>query len=138
MRAQRQPDIDQMNISCCIPPRINNILSIYSNIEPLKHLQPGSTAVSADTVAAGGGSERRGHSELRGKKHKQPQENHKTKMAVQETASQLSMALKVQEYPTLKVNRSSNWHMLIARRLCRVHNTRCVWWCLENVDYQLI
>lgn len=25
-------------------------------------------------------------------------------MAVQETASQLSMALKVQEYPTLKVN----------------------------------
>lgn len=38
------------------------------------------------------------------KKHKQPQENHKTKMAVQETASQLSMALKVQEYPTLKVN----------------------------------
>ncbi|KAG7224848.1 hypothetical protein INR49_028214 [Caranx melampygus] len=37
------------------------------------------------------------------KKHKQPQENHKTKMAVQETASQLSMALKVQEYPTLKV-----------------------------------
>ncbi|TWW55320.1 Macrophage erythroblast attacher [Takifugu flavidus] len=36
------------------------------------------------------------------KKPKQPQENHKTKMAVQETASQLSMALKVQEYPTLK------------------------------------
>lgn len=27
----------------------------------------------------------------------------KTKMAVQETAAQLSMALKVQEYPTLKV-----------------------------------
>lgn len=30
----------------------------------------------------------------------------KSKMAVQETASQLSMALKVQEYPTLKVNES--------------------------------
>lgn len=45
-----------------------------------------------------------GHSVLVEKKHKQPQENHKTKMAVQETASQLSMALKVQEYPTLKVN----------------------------------
>lgn len=38
------------------------------------------------------------------KKNKQPQEHQKTKMAVQETASQLSMALKVQEYPTLKVN----------------------------------
>lgn len=50
------------------------------------------------------------------KKHKQPQENHKTKMAVQETASQLSMALKVQEYPTLKVNKSSNCHISIVSR----------------------
>lgn len=51
----------------------------------------------------------------RGKKNKQPQENHKTKMAVQETASQLSMALKVQEYPTLKVNRCVQRRSLIAR-----------------------
>lgn len=68
-----------------------------------KHHTP---RVSADTVSPDGGSEHQGHSELIGKKHKQPQENHKTKMAVQETASQLSMALKVQEYPTLKVNKS--------------------------------
>lgn len=38
------------------------------------------------------------------KQQKQPAEKHRTKMAVQETAAQLSMALKVQEYPTLKVN----------------------------------
>lgn len=49
----------------------------------------------------------------REKKNKQPQENHKTKMAVQETASQLSMALKVQEYPTLKVNLCHKRHLLI-------------------------
>lgn len=68
-----------------------------------------------DTTPPGGGSELRGHSEFIKKKqwNKQPQENHKTKMAVQETASQLSMALKVQEYPTLKVKQTRNRHMLI-------------------------
>lgn len=69
---------------------------------------------SADTVPLDGGGERWGHSKLveRKKIHKQqPQENHKTKMAVQETASQLSMALKVQEYPTLKVNNHCNWQI---------------------------
>lgn len=59
---------------------------------------------STGTVSLDGGSSHYGHSVLKEKKHKQPQEHHKTKMAVQETASQLSMALKVQEYPTLKVN----------------------------------
>lgn len=38
-------------------------------------------------------------------------------MAVQETASQLSMALKVQEYPTLKVIPCPNWHLLIVQWL---------------------
>lgn len=54
---------------------------------------------------------RRGHADALGKKRKKntnkhsvETHTHKTKMAVQETASQLSMALKVQEYPTLKVN----------------------------------
>lgn len=59
-------------------------------------------------MSAGGGSEPESRCEMMGGEqntHKQPQDNHKTKMAVQETASQLSMALKVQEYPTLKVNR---------------------------------
>lgn len=46
-------------------------------------------------------------------------------MAVQETASQLSMALKVQEYPTLKVNSSLKRHLLTARRLLRAHRTPC-------------
>lgn len=37
-------------------------------------------------------------------------------MAVQETASQLSMALKVQEYPTLKVKKTINHCTLIVGR----------------------
>lgn len=36
-------------------------------------------------------------------------------MAVQETASQLSMALKVQEYPTLKVNLCLTRHLVIVQ-----------------------
>lgn len=59
-------------------------------------------------------------------------------MAVQETASQLSMALKVQEYPTLKVNKNWNWHTLIVWQFWRVQNTQCVWRFLENGDYKFI
>lgn len=69
--------------------------------------------VNSYTVPPDGGSKHWALSEPIEKKHKQPQENHKTKMAVQETASQLSMALKVQEYPTLKVNTNGNWCILI-------------------------
>lgn len=72
-------------------------------------------SINADTVPADGGSKQHAHSLLTGKKTTTL--NHKTKMAVQETASQLSMALKVQEYPTLKV-KTSDGHVVITSRWC--------------------
>ena len=53
------------------PPESTKNFQYWSHFrpeEPLKHLDQSSRHISADTVAAGGGSERRGHSELRGKK----------------------------------------------------------------------